>query len=79
MIHYCLGRISKPCLVLAPNFEIDDQRGLPIALHWGRLAVGAEGFLAQEWQPVEEAVLPKTFGASERVSRATTVSATRMH
>jgi hypothetical protein len=79
MIYHCLSCISKPCLVLALNFEIDGQRGLPIVLHWSRLAAGAEGFLAQEWQPVEEAVLRKTFGASERVNRTTTASVTRMH
>jgi hypothetical protein len=79
MIYHCLRRVSKSCLVLALNFETDGQEGLPIVLHWSRLAVGAEGFLAREWQPVEEAVLPKTFGASERVSRTTTVSVTRMH
>ena len=78
MIHHCLSCISKPCLVLALNFEIDGQRGLLIVSYWSRLAVGVEGFLVQERQPGEEAVLPKTFGASERVSRTTTVSATRM-
>jgi hypothetical protein len=79
MIHHCLRCISKPYLALALSFEIDEQRVLPIVLHWGRLAVGAEGFLAQEWQPVGEAVLPKSFGASERVGRTTPVSVTRMH
>ena len=73
-----LGFVTRVQTVSVFSVNISSVLGLGLGIDYSLLVVNRFREELARGQPVEEAVLPKTFGAFERVSRTTTVSVTHM-